>query len=142
MGMSEVGSSSAKSEPNIVPFTDILLVLLVIFMVVTPSLMKGVNVKLPEAANTANQPKSGELITVHLKEDGTIYIDDKQVEDISKLTTMLEDRLEEKKKTSNKILLRADINVEYGKVVDVMNEIKNAQIEDVGLLVVKGSSGL
>lgn len=140
MGMSEVGSSTVKSEPNIVPFTDILLVLLVIFMVVTPILSKGQHVNLPEAENTLDQPKSGEMITVYLKEDGSIYLKDKYVESISKLATMIEDLISEQKKKNTKILLRADELIEYGKVVDVMNEIKNAQIEDIGLVVNKTSS--
>jgi biopolymer transport protein ExbD len=110
MAGGELGSKSAKSEPNVVPLCDILLVLLIIFMVVTPMIQKGANVKLPEARNVVEQKESGQIITVSIKRDGTVYVGDK---------------------------MRADVELEYGKVIDVMNEIKNARIEILALLVDK-----
>jgi len=140
MAGGELGSSSAKSEPNVVPLCDILLVLLIIFMVVTPMIQKGANVELPEARNVIDQKEPGQLITVAIKKDGTVYVDDKIVEELSKLASMIEDRMEEKQITEKKVQLRADIEIEYGKVIDVMNEIKNAQIEILALITEKYAS--
>jgi len=137
MAGGELGSKSAKSEPNVVPLCDILLVLLIIFMVITPMIQKGANVKLPEARNVVEQKESGQIITVSIKRDGTVYVGDKIVEDITKLTTIIEDTMEEKQITDRKVQLRADVELEYGKVIDVMNEIKNARIEVLALLVDK-----
>ena len=137
MAGGELGSKSAKSEPNVVPLCDILLVLLIIFMVVTPMIQKGANVKLPEARNVVEQKESGQIITVSIKRDGTVYVGDKIVEDMTKLATIIEDTMEEKQITDRKVQLRADIELEYGKVIDVMNEIKNARIEVLALLVDK-----
>jgi len=137
MGGAELGSKTAKSEPNVVPLCDILLVLLIIFMVVTPMIQKGANVRLPEAKYVSDQKEAGQLITVSIKRDGTVYVGDKIVEDISKLSTIIEDTMEEKQITDRKVQLRADVELEYGKVIDVMNEIKNARVELLALLVDK-----
>ena len=137
MAGAELGSKTAKSEPNVVPLCDILLVLLIIFMVVTPMIQKGANVKLPEARNVSDQKESGQLITVSIKRDGTVYVGDKIVEDITKLSTIIEDTMEEKQITDRKVQLRADVELEYGKVIDVMNEIKHARVELLALLVEK-----
>ena len=133
-GADTSGSKSAKSEPNVVPLCDILLVLLIIFMVVTPMIKKGANVTLPEAANTQDQPESSAMITVHLQEDGTVYLDDKVVDSLEGLVQQIEDLMEEKKQNENKVLLRADHEVAYGKVTEVMDLIRRAQIEVVGLV--------
>lgn len=129
------GSKTTKSEPNVVPLCDILLVLLIIFMVMTPMLKKGVNVQLPEAIHTQNEPDPGNMITVHIKKDGSIYLNEDPVEDLSKLATMIEDKIEEKKQTEkSKILLKADADIAYGRVIEVMDEIRRAQIEFLGLV--------
>lgn len=138
MGGGDVsGSKTTKSEPNVVPLCDILLVLLIIFMVVTPMIKKGVNVSLPEAIHTQAEPEPGNMITVHIKKDGSIYLDDdpNPIEDLGKLTTMIEDKMEAKKQVEkSKILLKADADIPYGRVIDVMDEIRRAQIEFLGLV--------
>lgn len=136
MGGADIsGAKTTKSEPNVVPLCDILLVLLIIFMVMTPMLKKGVNVQLPEAIHTQNEPDPGNMITVHIKKDGSIYLNEDPVEDLSKLATMIEDKIEEKKQTEkSKILLKADADIAYGRVIEVMDEIRRAQIEFLGLV--------
>lgn len=136
------GSKQTKSEPNVVPLCDILLVLLIIFMVVTPMLREGVHVELPEASHTQNQPEAGKMMTVSIKNDGTIYLDSEPVPDLGKLATMIEDKIEtEKPSEKNKLLLRVDEKVVYGKVTRVMEEIQRAQIEIVGLVTEKRVTG-
>ena len=89
MGAEIGGANSVKSEPNVVPLCDILLVLLIIFMILTPMIREGANVTLPEASNVSNQPKPGEMLTVDLKKDGTVYFKDKIVEDLTKLAALI-----------------------------------------------------
>jgi len=136
MGGADVkGSKGAKSEPNVVPLCDILLVLLIIFMVVTPLIAKGVNVQLPEAGHTQVEPEPSRMITVSIKREGTVWLDEVEVPDISKLAVMIEDKIEEKKQQERtKILFRADGDVAYGRVTEVMDEIRRAQIEILGLV--------
>ena len=141
MAGGEMGSGSAKSEPNVVPLCDILLVLLIIFMVVTPMIQKGANVKLPEAANTQDQPEPGQLISVDVKATGEIYLENKLLEDgLNALPSAIETLMEENQQSESKVLLKADINLEYGKLVDVMNAIREARIEVVGLVTEKLAS--
>ncbi|MCK5004452.1 MAG: biopolymer transporter ExbD [Candidatus Aminicenantes bacterium] len=141
MGSGETGSDSAKSEPNVVPLCDILLVLLIIFMVITPMVQKGANVKLPETMNYQEQPEPGNMTEVALKLDGTIYLDNKPI-DIAELVGKIQAILEDSPDAESKVLLKADINLEYGKVVDIMNLIKNAEIEVIGLVTEQGTSDI
>jgi biopolymer transport protein TolR len=129
------GSKGSKSEPNVVPLCDILLVLLIIFMVVTPLIKKGVNVRLPEAGNTMAEPEPGKMITVYIKTDGSIFLDDTEVTDLAALPTLISDKIEDTNQTERtKVLLKADEGTLYGKLTDVMDEIRRAQIEFVGLV--------
>jgi biopolymer transport protein ExbD len=130
----DIGSKTTKSEPNVVPLCDILLVLLIIFMIVTPMIQKGANVTLPEAKYTASQPDPSQMLTVYIKKSGEIALDDKVVDDLAKLGQLILDRMEEMQMTEKKVLLKADLDAAYGRVVDVMNAIKEAQIEVIGLI--------
>jgi biopolymer transport protein TolR len=135
MGGDVSGSKDSKAEPNVVPLCDILLVLLIIFMVVTPLIKGGVNVSLPEAAHTMSEPEPGNMITVTLKEDGSVFLDGDEVTKLDLLPNMIEDKIEEKKQEEKtKVLLKADENIPYGKVTAIMDEIRRAQIEIVGLV--------
>lgn len=138
----DVGSKTAKSEPNVVPLCDILLVLLIIFMIVTPMIQKGANVTLPEAKYTANEPDPSQMFTVYVKKSGEVALDDKPVGDLAKLGQMILDRMEEMQRTEKKVLLKADLEASYGRVVDVMNAIKEAQIEVIGLVTEQKASTL
>jgi len=136
------GTSSAKSEPNVVPLCDILLVLLIIFMIVTPMIQKGANVTLPEAKYVANQPDPSQMITVHVKKTGEVFLDDKQVDDLAKLGQLILDKMEEMQRVEKKVLMKADLEAAYGRVVDVMFAIKEAQIEVIGLVTEQKTSTL
>ena len=136
MGGADIGGSKeSKAEPNVVPLCDILLVLLIIFMVVTPLIKKGINVRLPEAAHTSDEPEPGQMITVYVKADGTVFLDEEEVTDLEKLPTMIEDKIEEiKQAEKGKVLLKADEDIIYGRITEVMDKIRRAQIEIVGLV--------
>jgi biopolymer transport protein ExbD len=104
-------------------------------MVVTPLLKGGVDVELPEAVHTEGQPEPGNIITVSIKDNGTIYLYSDLVDDLGKLTAMIEEKIESKKPSEkSKLLLRADEAIVYGRVTWVMEEIRKAQIEIVGLV--------
>ncbi|MFB0565404.1 MAG: ExbD/TolR family protein [Candidatus Aminicenantaceae bacterium] len=129
----QVGSEEVKSEPNVVPLCDVLLVLLIIFMVVTPFLQKGVDVRLPTALNTSDMPDNPEVVLA-IKRDGTMYINqDKATEE--NLQVMLEEAF--LNVGEKKLYLKADQELEYGKIVDVVDIVKNAGIEIVGIITEK-----
>lgn len=138
----EIGSSSAKSEPNVVPLCDILLVLLIIFMVVTPMISKGANVTLPEAKYVASQPDPAQILTVFIKKSGEVFLDNKEVKELETLGQMITDKLDELQRPDKKVLLKADLDSPYGKVVDVLNAIKEAQIELIGLVTEQKTSSM
>jgi biopolymer transport protein TolR len=119
-----------------------MLVLLIIFMIVTPMIQKGANVTLPEAKYTANEPDPSQMFTVYIKKNGEISLDEKPVDDLGKLGQMILDRMEEMQRTEKKVLLKADLDSSYGRVVDVMTAIKDAQIEVIGLVTEQKTSTL
>lgn len=133
LSISMGGKEEIKSEPNVVPLCDVLLVLLIIFMVVTPLVQKGVDVKLPSALNTAGMPDSPDVVLA-VKKDGTIYVNEDKV-------TMenLQNALEEAFLTvsEKKLYIRADQDIEYGKIVDLIDVMREAGIEIVGIITEK-----
>lgn len=126
------GGGGMKSEPNVVPLCDILLVLLIIFMVITPMLQKGVDVRLPEAANSGDQPDPTGQVTVAIKLDGTIFLNAEPIPDRKQLKDKLNDIFENK--TEKVLYFKADSELEYGDVLDVLDEIMKAGIENVGVV--------
>ncbi|MFQ6082821.1 MAG: ExbD/TolR family protein [Candidatus Aminicenantia bacterium] len=127
----EVGGEEIKSEPNVVPLCDVLLVLLIIFMVVTPMLQKGVDVRLPVALNTVNQPENPEVVLA-MKRDGRIYLNQTQVT-LDNLTSMIEEAFSTEG-GEKKIYIKADADLEYGKIVEVFNKVKEAGLEVMGII--------
>ncbi len=115
------------SEINITPFVDVMLVLLVIFMVTAPLLQQGVDVNLPKAKG--KELPTEERISLVIKKDRTIYMNDTPVS-----IPEMRSRLEAISKLNPNIFLRADKDVPYGLVVEVMGEVKEAGIEKLGMI--------
>ncbi len=133
MGIAFGGQEKVKSEPNVVPLCDVLLVLLIIFMVVTPLVQKGVDVRLPPALNTISMPENPDVVLA-IRKDGTMYVNQDKV-----TLENLQSRLEEAflTATDKKLYIRIDSDVEYGKLVEpggVFELLKEAGIEDIGVI--------
>jgi biopolymer transport protein TolR len=128
--VSNSGKETVKSEPNVVPLCDVLLVLLIIFMVVTPLVQKGVDVKLPSALNTTNMPDNPEVV-LSIKADGSLFLKEQRVT-LEGLSSALEEAF--LTATEKKLYLRADENLEFGKIIDVIDKIREAGIELVGII--------
>ena len=130
MSISIGEEQKVKSEPNVVPLCDVLLVLLIIFMIVTPLVQKGVDLKLPTAMNTIRMPENPEVV-LYVKKDGTMYLNQDKVT-ADKLQSMLEEVFIAA--TDKKLYLRADSDVEYGKLVEIYEFIRGAGIDSIAVI--------
>ena len=142
MGMS-VGKKSGgmNSEINITPLADVMLVLLIIVMLIAPLLQKGVNVTMPEAANTEDKPENDEQTVLAVTADGRYYVDQvetSEIELLNSINTALERKLE------RILLIKADQEAQYANVMNVLDRLQRAGIEDVGLITERkvGSGGV
>jgi len=130
MSMKVSTESEVSSEPNVVPLCDVLLVLLIIFMVVTPLIQRGVDVRLPVALNTINMPENPEVV-LSIKKDGSLYLGQDQVT-MENLQTLIEEAF--MTASDKRLYLRADGELEYGNIVDVVEILKAAGVEIVGII--------
>lgn len=118
------------TEINVVPLCDVLLVLLIIFMVVTPLVQKGFDLRLPTALNTIQMPDNPEVV-LSIRRDGSLYVNqDKATMDT--LQTMLEEAF--MTASEKKLYIKADLELEYGLIVDVIQVVKDSGIEIVGII--------
>ena len=124
------------SEMNVVPYIDVTLVLLIIFMVTAPLVTQGVKVELPQAESEPVPPSESEPVIVTIDAGGEMYIDLGEDPDSPVDAETLVHRLAVVKKRTPKttFLVKGDQGVPYGRVVEVMALMQNAGIEDVGLL--------
>lgn len=115
------------SEINVTPFVDVMLVLLIIFMVTAPLLQQGLDVNLPKAKG--RDLPTEERITLLIKKDRTMYMNDHPV-------TMkdMRQKLKALSKTNPNVFLKADKDVPYGLVAEIMGDIKEAGIEKLGMI--------
>src|SRR5947209_18656232 len=120
-----------NSNINVTPMVDVMLVLLIIFMVITPMLNNKVNVDLPkaDAAKIMEDANKEDAVIVAVTRDGTTYLggDKVTVDDIGgKISAKLEN------KTSKEVYLRADVRANYGKVMDAVDGIRTAGVSELG----------
>jgi biopolymer transport protein TolR len=120
-----------KSDINVTPLVDVMLVLLIIMMLVAPMLQQGVAVRLPTATNTVDKPETQEQTVLAISKDKSFYLNAKPVTE-GEMVTRLNEILENKKEKI--VLIKADEEVEYSAVMLAMDQLRNAGIEDIGLI--------
>jgi len=131
MSMQLGGGGGVKSEINVTPLVDVMLVLLIIMMIIAPLLQKGVDVRLPIAVNSASKPETQDQTVLGIKADKTVWINGVEVRK-EDLRARLEAVLETKKEKL--ILIKADEDAPYSAVMDAMDTLRASGIEDVGLI--------
>jgi biopolymer transport protein TolR len=131
MSMQLGGSTGVKSDINVTPLVDVMLVLLIIMMIIAPLLQKGVDVRLPIAINSASKPETQDQTVLGIKADKTVWINGIEVRR-EELRTRLDSILETKKEKL--ILIKADEDAPYSAVMDAMDTLRASGIEDVGLI--------
>ena len=125
------GKSGLNADINVTPLVDVMLVLLIIMMLVAPLLQKGVNVVLPEAANTVDKPDQQEQTVVAVDSANRLWLNGLEVpkaEFVTRVKAALED------KTERIVLIRGDQDALYSAVMEAMDALREASIENIGLI--------
>jgi len=127
------------SAPNVIPMADIMLVLLIIFMVVTPMLTKGLSVELAKVNNPNDMPDADkdDAVIVGISQSGDIYLGNNKT-DISQVADQVRDRISNK--MDKTVYVKSDGRAKYGDVVKVVDEIRSAGVDNVGLLTDKSDA--
>ncbi len=135
MAMTTGGAKGGvTSDINVTPLCDVMLVLLIIFMVVTPLLQKGVDVRLPEAQYPTDHPDNEDTVNLAVKLDRTIYLDMIPVAE-SELVTKLQEKFEGR--ADKTLFLKADEGLDYGEVLRVMDLCRQGGVDEIGLITEK-----
>ena len=134
MGMSMGGGKGGPSaDINVTPLIDVLLVLLIIFMVITPMLQKGVTVDLAKVNNPQQMPDADkeDALIVAVMRNGDVFFGNDRIQ-ADQLTNKIKDRITNK--VNKTVYLRADARAKYKAVVDVVDNVRAAGVDDLGLL--------
>jgi biopolymer transport protein TolR len=132
--------SKVSSDINVTPMVDVMLVLLVIFMVITPMLQHGVNVNMAKVNNPLAMPDADkeDALLVVVMQDGKIYFGTDQV-NLDGLTEKVKDRLANR--VDKRVYLRADARARFKYVVDVVDNVRAAGVDQLGLLTEQKKTG-
>ncbi len=136
MGMSSGGGGGLSSDINVTPMVDIMLVILIIFMVITPFLQQGVSVALPrDMRNPDEDPNiiKETSVVVAITEDGKLFIGKKPI-DKEQLKSEIDQKMATKTDAERIVYIRSDINANYGQVVETINLIRDSGIDQIGLV--------
>ncbi|GAB2189349.1 protein TolR [Sessilibacter sp. MAH1] len=135
-----MGARNKKRKPmaeiNVVPYIDVMLVLLVVFMITAPLLMQGVKVDLPQAPSTPLDSKEDEPLIVSIKQDGSYYLNLGRDQDVAKPMSQIQDTVSKvlREKPATQVLVWGDHRVPYGEVVQAMTSLQAAGAPSVGLV--------
>ena len=145
MGMSGGGGTGGvQSEINVTPMVDIMLVLLIIFMVVTPFLQQGITVALPKNMNNPDVDPNiikESSIVISVPNDGEYYLGKQKVAK-EQLTDKVDTMLKGIKNENDRIVyIKSGVNVSYGDVVTVINEVRKLGVDKIGLVADKKKGG-
>ena len=144
MGMSGGGGGGLQSEINVTPMVDIMLVLLIIFMVVTPFLQQGITVALPKNMNNPdidpNIIKESSIV-ISVPNNGEYYLGKKRVAR-EELADKVDSLLKGIKNEQDRIVyIKSGVGVSYGDVVNVINEVRKLGVDKIGLVADKKKKG-
>jgi len=130
-GLRSRSGTSALGDINVTPLVDVVLVLLLVFMVTAPMMSRGIDVSLPVANQPQVEPE--DRITVSLDAEGRTYVSDKPVN-----LLLLEDQIRGMMsgRSQKVVYLRADEKLRYGKVIEVVDHLKKAGVEQIGFVYV------
>src|SRR5207249_5916402 len=133
MGGTGGGRGEVTSEINVTPMADVMLVLLIIFMVITPMLQKGIAVDLAKTKNPTDMKEADrdDAVLVAVTRDGRFYLGQDRV-NIDDLASKVNDLLANK--LNRTVFVRSDLRAKYGDVVQVVDSIRSAGVDKVGLL--------
>jgi biopolymer transport protein TolR len=120
-----------KADINVTPLVDVMLVLLIIMMLIAPMLQQGVSVRLPVAENTKDKPSTQDQTVIAIAANKDVYLNARLVQR-GELATKITELLENKK--DKVVLIKADQDVDYGAVMATMDDLRQAGIEDIGLI--------
>jgi len=124
------------AEINVVPYIDVMLVLLIVFMVTAPMLMQGVKVELPQAPSAPLDDKDKEPLIVSVKADGSYYLDVGNGKNVQEALPSIIDKVGKvlRQQPKTPVLVWGDARVDYGVVVKLMSDLQNAGAPSVGLV--------
>jgi biopolymer transport protein TolR len=125
--------AKVNSNINVTPMVDVMLVLLIIFMVITPMLQRGQSVDLAKTANPIQMPDADkeDALLVAVMRDGRIYFDTQQVGP-EELTNKVKERLQNR--VDKRVFVKADARAKYKAVVEVVDNVRSAGVDQLGLL--------
>ena len=140
MAKAEKRMANVTSDINVTPMVDVMLVLLIIFMVITPMLQKGVSVNLAKTDNPTKMPEADkeDSLIVAVMRDGKIYFNS-DVVSAEQLTDKVKDKLANK--ADKRIFVKADAGAKYGDVVAVVDDVRSAGVDQLGLLTEERKQG-
>ncbi len=138
MAMNLGGGGGVKSDINVTPLVDVMLVLLIIMMIVAPLLQKGVDVRLPVARNSAEKPETQDQTVLAVTADGRLHLNAVPVPE-GQLGARIADIFENK--IERLVIIKADEDAEYRHVMDAMDELRASGIEDMGLITERPTPG-
>ena len=144
MGMAAGGGGGFQSEINVTPMVDIMLVLLIIFMVVTPLLQHGVTVALPKDLKNPEEDQritSDNSVVISIPDNGKYFLGKEKMEK-EQIKDKVQKMLDNIKKEEDKIVyIKSGIGVDYGDVVNVINEVRALGVDKIGLVADKKKDG-
>jgi biopolymer transport protein ExbD/biopolymer transport protein TolR len=132
--------AKVNSNINVTPMVDVMLVLLIIFMVITPMLQKGVSVDLARTNNPVAMPDADkeDALLVAINRDGKVFFGSDQIVP-DQLTNKMKERLANR--TDKRVFIKADARARYGAVVEVVDNVRSAGVDQLGLLTEQRKSG-
>jgi len=140
MAMDTGSKKGPRGDINVTPLVDVVLVLLIIFMVITPMLQAGVTVNIPEAMNPLEDPAIDKesSVVISLPNDAEIWVGrDPYIDNLKGAAEEVDNRLKDKPLEQQIVYIKTDQNVSYGKLVEVINAVRDKGYDRIGLVTEK-----